>query len=116
MEVFSLLASEHWRSKLSKILEEYVGLLNLEPDIQVYVLVSQDRNHFMLMHEGWQGDQRLYGAIVHAEIRDGKIWIHFDGTEDGIAEELIVAGIPKDRILLAFHPPNVRLYTGFAVA
>lgn len=106
---------EQWRSSLAQILQGHVNWINLD-DVRVYVLVGQEQNHFMLMHEGWQGEQRLYGAIVHAEIREGKIWIHFDGTEDGIAEELIATGIPKDKIVLTFHPPNVRQHTGFAVA
>ena len=35
--------------------------------------------------------------------------------EDGIAEELINAGIPKSDIVLGFHEPEIRQYTGFAV-
>jgi XisI protein len=37
-------------------------------------------------------------------------------TEDGIAEELIAAGIPKQHIVLGFHEPEIRPHTGFAVA
>jgi XisI protein len=44
-----------------------------------------------------------------------KIWIHRDGLEDGIANELVKAGIPKTQIVLGFHPPNIRPYTEFAV-
>lgn len=39
-----------------------------------------------------------------------------DGTEDGIAPELIQSGIPKEDIVLGFHEPSIRQYTGFAVA
>ena len=109
-------AIEQWRSVLTQILQEYAKLIQLGAGVRVYVLVSQDQSHFMLMHEGWQGDQRLYGAIVHAEIRDDKIWIHFDGTEEGITEELVAAGVPKEDIVLAFHPPHLRQHTGYAVA
>ncbi|WP_293064140.1 element excision factor XisI family protein [Moorena sp. SIO4A5] len=35
----------------------------------------------MLLHEGWENHRRVYGTIVHAQIRDGKIWIHYDGIE-----------------------------------
>ncbi|NEP33849.1 element excision factor XisI family protein, partial [Moorena sp. SIO3B2] len=38
------------------------------------------------------------------------------GTEDGIAGELLEAGIPKERIVLGFKSPGVRKHTGFAVA
>jgi hypothetical protein len=70
----------------------------------------------LLMQEGWHGKQRFHGAIVHAEIREDKIWIHYDGIEDGITDELVALGIPKANIVLAFHPPYVRSDTGYAVA
>lgn len=105
----------HWRSILEKILLDYVAILNPYGDVRTYLITSHDRNHFLLMHEGWNDQKRVHGMIVHAEIRDGKIWIHYDGTEDGITDELVAAGVPKDHIVLAFHPPHVREHTGYAV-
>ncbi|NEO43628.1 MAG: XisI protein [Moorea sp. SIO4A3] len=58
----------------------------------------------------------IYGTIVHGSIRDSKIWIHYDGIEDGITDELVASGVPKDRIVLAFHPPEIREHTGYAIA
>ena len=40
----------------------------------------------------------------------------YDGIEDGITDELVASGVPKDRIVLAFHPPEVRQHTGYARA
>jgi hypothetical protein len=37
-------------------------------------------------------------------------------TEDGIATDLLEAGVPKEDIVLAFHAPEMRPYTEFAVA
>ncbi len=39
-----------------------------------------------------------------------------DETEDGVTRELLEAGIPKQDIVLAFHPEDVRPYTGYAIA
>ncbi|AUT04441.1 hypothetical protein CLI64_20390 [Nostoc sp. CENA543] len=60
--------------------------------------------------------QRVHGCLIHIDIINDKVWIQRDGTKTGIANELVSAGIPKDRIVLAFHPVNVRLYTDFAIA
>ena len=68
------------------------------------------------MHEGWEDQRRVHGCLVHVEIREDKLWIHYDGIEDSITAELVEAGIPKDRIVLAFHPPFVRQHTGYAIA
>jgi len=53
---------------------------------------------------------------VCVRIRDGKFWIEEDWTEDGIATDLVRAGVPKEDIVLAFHEPEMRQYTDFAAA
>lgn len=45
-----------------------------------------------------------------------QLWIQHDGTERGIAEDLVAAGVPKERIVLGFRPPQGRRYTDFAAA
>jgi hypothetical protein len=54
---------------------------------------------------------------LHLDILNGKVWIQRDGTEDGIADELEAAGIPRSDIVLAFHPEKDRaLIPEYAVA
>ncbi|BAZ84273.1 XisI protein-like protein [Dolichospermum compactum NIES-806] len=43
------------------------------------------------------------------------IWIQRDGTEIGIANELMAADVSKEDIVLGFHDPYKRQFTGFAV-
>jgi hypothetical protein len=50
------------------------------------------------------------------DIKDGKIWLQHNGTERGVANELVELGIPKDAIVLAYQLPYKRPYTAFAVA
>jgi hypothetical protein len=54
-------------------------------------------------------------VIIHFDIKDDKICIQRDGTEIGIANELMAAGVPKEDIVLEFHAPYKRQFTGFAV-
>ena len=77
------------------------------------MIFDTSNDHYELMYAGWNGDYRIHGSVLHIDIRDGKVWI---GTEDGIAEEFVEAGIPRDRIVLAFKSPDIRPHTGFAVA
>ncbi len=57
---------------------------------------------------GWQGIRRVHGCLVHVDIIDGKLWIQRDGTENGIARDLLEAGVPRERIVLAFRPTDSR--------
>ena len=92
-----------------KALEEHLQKLAKEREKPYQVTMEQ-------MREGWENSRRVHGCVVHAEIRNDKIWIHYDGIEDGITDELVAAGVPKDHIVLAFHPPQVREHTGYALA
>ncbi len=79
-------------------------------------MFDRDSDRYLLMIVGWEGVRQVHGCIIHVEIIDDKIWIHRDGTEDGIAGELLEAGIPKERIVLGFKSSRMRKHTGFAVA
>lgn len=50
------------------------------------------------------------GCVLHLDIKNSKIWIQHDGTEIGIANELVKLGVPKEDIVLAFHEPLVTFY------
>jgi XisI protein len=52
---------------------------------------------------------------MHIDVKDGKIWIQYDGTEEGVANRLVAAGVPKDEIVLGFQSPFQRMHTDFAV-
>jgi hypothetical protein len=44
-----------------------------------------------------------------------KLWVQRYGIKHGIARELLEAGVPKDRIVLAFRSPELRRSTDFAI-
>ncbi|MGB8690261.1 MAG: element excision factor XisI family protein [Microcoleus sp.] len=58
----------------------------------------------------------MYGVLIHMDIINHKIWIQQDGTEDGVASELVALLIPKQQIVLGFKSENRRRITEFAVS
>jgi hypothetical protein len=107
---------EEYREKIKSILTDYVSIPYSQGDIKSKLIISNDENNYLVMTEGWQSKKRVHGCIIHLEIIDDKIWVHRDGTEYGIANELVNAGISKDNIVLGFHPNDIRQYTDFAVS
>lgn len=105
-----------YQDTIEKILKDHAAISYSHGDIQQYVIIDADRTHFLLFNEGWDRKKRVHGCVTHVQIIGDKIWIHYDGIEDGITVELVAAGVPKDHIVLAFHPPEVREYTGYAIA
>lgn len=107
---------EEYREKIKIILTDYVSIPYSQEDIESKLIISNDENNYLVMTTGWQNKKRVHGCIIHLEIIEDKIWVHRDGTEYGIANNLLDAGIPKNKIVLGFHPADVRPYTDFAVS
>ncbi len=107
---------EEYRQIICSIITEYAQIPYAYGDIQRHTIFDTKNDRYLMMILGWEEVRQVHGCLIHVEIIDGKIWIHRDGTEDGIANEFLNAGIPKDRIVLGFRSPEMRKYTEFAVA
>jgi XisI protein len=84
--------------------------------IKSETIFDREGDHYQLVNLGWKNNNtRIYGCAIHVDIINEKIWVQHDGTEDAIAEQLVEKGVPKQDIVLAYHAPNVRKYTDFAV-
>ncbi|WP_377477496.1 MAG: XisI protein [Microcoleus anatoxicus] len=107
---------ERYRSLIQKILEEYQQLSSGNSDVESVLLFDPIREQYLLIKMGWYQDNRIKSNVIHVRLKDGKIWIEEDRTEDGIATDLLQAGVSCEDIVLAFHPPHLRQFTEFATA
>jgi hypothetical protein len=107
---------ENYRRLIEKILTEHTRIPYAHGDIQQQTVFDRTSDRYLLMLVGREGVRRVHGCLLHVDIINGKFWIQRDGTEYGIARELLDAGVPKDRIVLAFRSPEMRKHTDFAVA
>jgi hypothetical protein len=105
-----------YRQIIKNILNEHGAIPFSYGEIEQRVFIDREENNFFLFNIGWLNKKRIHGCVVHLEIINNKIWIQQDGIEDGIANDLLKAGIPQNEIVLAFHPPSVRPYTEFATS
>ena len=83
---------------VKNILLEHSRLKPAYGDIDTTVSFDDDRANYALLQSGW--DSYLHGAIVHISIIGGKIWIQYNGTEEGVAPELLEMGVSKSQIVL----------------
>ena len=90
-------------SKYQQIIEQIIGdysqLRYSYSEVERKTVFDREQNHYLLMILGVEGHKMVHGCILHLEIKDDKIWIHRDGTEDGIAGELLAPGVPKEKIV-----------------
>jgi len=105
-----------YRKIIENVLTDYASIPYAFGEIQTETVFDRLRDHYLLVNVGWRNIQRIHGSIVHIDIINGKVWIQRDGTEQGIANDLTRAGIPKEHIVLGFREPEIRQYTEFAIA
>ena len=102
------------RKIIREILTEYALIPYAYGEIERKTVFDSECDRYLLMILGWEGVKHVHGCLIHIEIINDKIWIQRDGTEDGVAEDLLRAGIPKERIVLGFRSPATRKLTEFA--
>jgi len=106
---------EKYRTCIETLIKEYSRYQPKYGEVELQIIFDREHDHYQLVSVGWDDDERINGAILHFDIKNNKIWIQHDGTENGVADELVAMGIPKENIVLAFHPVYVRQHTGFAI-
>ncbi|MBW4440125.1 MAG: XisI protein [Plectolyngbya sp. WJT66-NPBG17] len=105
----------HYREIVRNVVFRYSKHRIANGQIEVHPFIDAERDHYAVMHIGWDGVRRIHALIVHIDIIDNKVWLQYDGTSEPVADALIEAGIPKEEIVLGFHPENIRQHTGFAI-
>lgn len=106
---------EKYRQIVQELLQEYSNIKASNEEVEAEVIFDEVRDRYQVVDVGWSNKRRVYGCILHLDIKNGKIWIQHDGTEAGIANELMQRGVPEEDIVLAFHSPFKRQFTEFAV-
>lgn len=101
---------------LKDIMDSYSKIKLSHGEVRYQKIADIEQGIFQLKLIGFDGSDQIYGSIFDAEIINNKIYLHFDGTDVGIANELVERGIPKDQIVLGWLPPRVRHLTGYAVS
>ncbi len=84
--------------------------------MEVQFIFDTERNHYQWMNVGWQQLNRIYRCIVHFDIKDGKILLQQNLTDQNPADELIEMEVPREDIVLGWQPPFKGQYTEYGAA
>ncbi|OYD93264.1 XisI protein [Nostoc sp. 'Peltigera membranacea cyanobiont' 210A] len=103
------------RHIIQSLLTTYAAIPIANGQIDCYTVFDIKQDHYMVMNVGWDGHRRVYGCVLHLDIKQGKISIEQNMTEMRVAQELVEQGVPKDDIVLGFQSPQMREYTGYGV-
>ncbi len=104
------------KQAIIKVLQDYIEFLGNDPESEIQLVIDETQDHYLLIEIGWHQNRRIYGTLIHIDIINEKIWIQLDGTEEGVANELVKQGISPQQIVLAFKSLERRRITDFAVS
>lgn len=109
---------DHYRQLVQDVIKQYANLGSSSPatEVERQILFDKEHDHYQLVNVGWQNERRVYGCVLHLDLKHDKVWIQHNTTDVEIAEELMAQGVPKEDIVIGFHLPYKRRLTEFAVA
>ncbi|MEI6327637.1 MAG: XisI protein [Pseudanabaena sp. ELA645] len=110
-----MVSLETYRDIVQQILTEYSTHQPAYGEVEMELIFDHQRDRYQLVCTGWNKKRRIYGSLIHIDLKGDKIWIQSDGTEVGIANLLVDKGISKQNIVLAYQAPNLRQFTEFAL-
>jgi hypothetical protein len=105
----------NYQQTVQQLLMDYAQNKPAYGDIEVETIFDTERNHYQIMHLGWQHKRWIHQCVMHLDIRNEKIWIFYNSTEHDIAADLVRLGVPKQDIVLGFHPPFMREMSDYGV-
>jgi hypothetical protein len=107
---------ERYRQIIQEIIKQHAQYQSTDSEIETIPIWDTENDQYLLAHVGRNRSGRVHGFPIHVQIKNNKFWIEWDGTEYGVANELINKGVPKEDIVLAFYHPKTRALTDFAMA
>lgn len=109
---------ETYRQLIRRLIKRHteLGRQHPTPGIDTEMVFDDEHGQYLLLQTGWFKRERWSGPTLYLRLRDGKIWVEEDWLEEGITDELLAAGVPAADIVLAFHQPEMRHLTEFAIA
>ena len=105
-----------YREYVQVLMTGYASSDQMKDDVEVQLVMDTVRDHYQWMNVGWEGLKRIYNCYIHIDIKDGKIWLQQNWTEEDPAAALVEMGVPHEDIVLGLHPPYKRPYTDYGVA
>lgn len=104
-----------YQELVKKVITDYVSSGSHRDEIEQQLNFDLVRHHYQIVNVGWDGKRRVYGCVVHIDIKGEKIWIQYNGTEVDFAEELVQLGVPRHDLVIGFHSPFMRKATEYAL-
>jgi hypothetical protein len=90
-----------------QIVQEFLSEFSKD-DANAQLIFDLPRDRYLVMHNQWQDEYRIYGCAMQLDLIEGQVWIQHNSTEIYIDRELIDRGVFPQDIILGFRSPSIR--------
>src|SRR5437899_12978770 len=87
---------ERYRQIVRSLIADYARYKPSHGQIETEAVVDRDRDHYEVLHVGWDGVRRVHGSVIHIDIIGGKVRVQHDGTSRRVDEDLCADGMPRE--------------------
>ena len=89
-----------YREIVKQVIGKYAKLCPSHGNIRLDTVFDEQSDRYALMQVGWNRGKRVRGNIIYITLGEGKVYVEYDGIEQGITQDLIDQGIPQNNIIL----------------
>jgi hypothetical protein len=99
-----------YRECVKSLLTRYGNEDVAESEVEIQLIFDDKHDHYQSMNVGWKGLKRVYRCIIHFDIKDEKIWLQQNLTDQNPVQELVAMGVAREDIVLGLQPAYKRQY------
>ena len=109
------MALKKWQPAIHAVFKKLQDYQTLMPEgLKREFIVDDLGGHYQILDVGWENQKPIRDIMVHIDLKNDFVWVQADNTDHGIVDALLELGVPQNRIVLGFHAPYKRKFTGFA--
>lgn len=95
-----------YRGIITNIVEHYGKFQSSVGAVETYPIIDEKTDNYFVVDVGWLAFGRQHAIPIHIRIKDGKVRVESDGTDQEIVQQLIDDGINEGDIILGWEKPN----------
>ena len=91
---------ENYRQIIKQLLTTYSQIPYVHDDLADETIFDDESGRYLLVTMGWQDSERINTIVLHLDLRDDKVWIQCNNTDQDIVQELVQSGIAAEDIVI----------------
>lgn len=105
-----------YRSIVKEIVGRYGKFQSSVGTVETYAVLDEQTDNYLVVDVGWLAFGRQHALPLHIRLKDERVWVEWDGTDEEIACQLIDAGVDENDVVLGFQQPTEFRYNDLKAA